>query len=596
MQGIGRILAGAALLAGAYVAPPNRDRAWAESPQPPSPGSPADDTAFAVPRITPRFGGNVPLPTPLAPSEAAQVERIYALQRAGNLDQAARETALLGDNVLLGHLRADRLLRQGRQAPIADLTAWFAAYADHPEAPAVYALLLRVKPQGQPLPAAPQVPMLAQAAPGSAQPEEIDQLTQTAHNPWLEATLLAYIDRGKLNDALDLLHRSKWLPADDVTIMQAAMARALFTQNQDAEAFGVATAAWSQNRRFGLPAYLAGLAAWRMGEVDVSRRWFEAAAEAPSGTASLEAGAAFWAARAAQKLRDHAAAQAWLERAASKRLTFYGLLANRLLGRPVGFDWNNQLLGEADVDAIGATPQGARAFALLQVGEDTAAEAEFRALWPTLQATPAMQRALLRVCDQAHLSALASQLASLIETADGGEDDLARFPIPQLHPAGGFTVDQSLVYALARVESNFQSDLISNEGARGMLQVTPVAASYARGRHGIPWGSLLDPAANLDLGQRYLIYLSGTDAVNQDLVYLLAAYNAGVGTVSRWNITDHGDPLLYIESIPLAQTRAFVPRALAYSWVYAARFHQPSDSLDALAAGSWPLFTAQTKH
>jgi soluble lytic murein transglycosylase len=50
------------------------------------------------------------------------------------------------------------------------------------------------------------------------------------------------------------------------------------------------------------------------------------------------------------------------------------------------------------------------------------------------------------------------------------------------------------------------------------------------------------------------------------------------------------DPLLFIESIPNAETRGFIPRALAYTWIYAARLNLASPSLDKLAAGAWPSF------
>jgi hypothetical protein len=53
------------------------------------------------------------------------------------------------------------------------------------------------------------------------------------------------------------------------------------------------------------------------------------------------------------------------------------------------------------------------------------------------------------------------------------------------------------------------------------------------------------------------------------------------------------DPLLFIESIPNDETRGFVPRALTYTWIYAARLHLPAPSLDQLAAGAWPSFTPQ---
>ena len=592
MQGIGRILAGAALLAGAYAAPSKWNRAWADTAQ-----APADETALAVPRILPPLGGNVPLATPLAPSEAAEVRRIYALQQSGEYDQADHETALLGDNLLLGHLRADRLLRQGRKSSAADLSAWLAAYGDHPEAPAIQALLLRVAPKAKIAAGLPPFATLAPETAATVEPEDIDQLeARISRNPALDATVLSFTRAGKLDKAEALLRRTRGLSTDYAAVLHGDMARVLFTQNQDAAAFQIAARAWNEDRRFGEPAYVAGLAAWRMGNIPAASGWFQAAATAPCTTPSLRSGAAFWAARAAQKNRDQTNAQMWLTRAARERHSFYGLLANRLLGHQVGFDRDRPLLAEADVQAIASTPQGLRAFALLQVGQNAQAEAEFRALWPHLQNWPEMQRALLRVADQAQMTGLAAQLAVLVQCASGTANDLARFPTPTLKPARGFTVDQPLVYALARIESNFQSSAISSAGARGLMQLTPTTASFITGGK-IDYERLLhNPATNLDLGQRYLIYLAGIDSVNADLVRLLASYNAGPGAVSRWNIADHGDPLMYIESIPLDETRAFVPRALTYSWIYAARFKQPSESLEALAAGSWPQFTARTLH
>jgi hypothetical protein len=50
------------------------------------------------------------------------------------------------------------------------------------------------------------------------------------------------------------------------------------------------------------------------------------------------------------------------------------------------------------------------------------------------------------------------------------------------------------------------------------------------------------------------------------------------------------DPLLFIESIPLAETRLFVQRVLTFSWIYANRLNLPSPSLDALASGYFPGF------
>ena len=66
--------------------------------------------------------------------------------------------------------------------------------------------------------------------------------------------------------------------------------------------------------------------------------------------------------------------------------------------------------------------------------------------------------------------------------------------------------------------------------------------------------------------------------------------------MARWlgTIGHETDPLLFIEALPGDETRAYVPRALAYSWLYAAQLGLPSPSLDELAAGLWPHLQAPT--
>ena len=123
----------------------------------------------------------------------------------------------------------------------------------------------------------------------------------------------------------------------------------------------------------------------------------------------------------------------------------------------------------------------------------------------------------------------------------------------------------------------------------------PVTAGYIAGDPSLAArGSRLhDPALNLDLGQRYVNYLAAQDQIDGDLIRVLASYNAGPASFARWGaaICDEGDPLLFIEAIPLPETRAFVQHALAYTWIYAARLHLPAPSLDQMAAGAFPRFT-----
>jgi soluble lytic murein transglycosylase-like protein len=144
------------------------------------------------------------------------------------------------------------------------------------------------------------------------------------------------------------------------------------------------------------------------------------------------------------------------------------------------------------------------------------------------------------------------------------------------------------VYAVARVESNFEPHIGSGTGAYGLMQLRREAvSSITRGAT-----DLRDPGTNLKLGQRYLAYLSTQAMAGDDLLRVLAAYNAGPGALQRWKL-DNEDPLLFLESLPVDQTRRYVQITLTYLWRYAARMGLAAPSLDAMAAGAWPKFSAE---
>lgn len=73
---------------------------------------------------------------------------------------------------------------------------------------------------------------------------------------------------------------------------------------------------------------------------------------------------------------------------------------------------------------------------------------------------------------------------------------------------------------------------------------------------------------------------------------MIAAYNAGPGSVKKWNeqLRDKNDPLLFIESIPFAETRHYVEVVLRNYWMYQQGDGAALPSLDALAQGMWPRF------
>ena len=604
IPGVTALIAGAAILAAA--APPERRQPAAY------------EEALAIPRVSPFGGDEVALPQPLAPSEAARIRLIFRLQSRGDLAGATRETRLLDlssslGHSMLGYVLADRHLGRHSHTSVEDLHGWLERWPDLPDAVPVHALLVSRLPRGAAPPSLTVSATLSTPTGGDAPatapvPEEMGTLLSgLARNGDLDRDVRDRARHGAAS-VTTLLRRTRGLAAGYASQLAGEAARDLFAANRDEDAlrlgeFGAAACGRDGDCQIAaLAPYMAGLAAWRLDRTDVARSYFEQAWRAGLTTAAQRAAAAFWAARAHAGDHDDQYAT-WLSRAAAERVTFYGQIARRILADgndELGEGSAREVLGEADIDAVAATDEGLRAFALLQVGERPRAEAELRRLWPRVQGDAALARAIMLVADRAGLSSLAAQLADLVQAADGRSRENTRFRIPRLRPDGGFRVDPAIIYALARTESDFNSECLSSAGAVGIMQIMPETAEFVLGLHGHRvdgrggWvsGQLHDPSANLDLGQRYVAYLAESEAVNGDLIRLLASYNAGPAKVAQWgdSMRDAGDPLLFIEAIPVDETRAYVPRVLTYTWIYAARLRLPAPSLDEIAAGAWPRF------
>lgn len=118
-------------------------------------------------------------------------------------------------------------------------------------------------------------------------------------------------------------------------------------------------------------------------------------------------------------------------------------------------------------------------------------------------------------------------------------------------------LDPLIVLSLIRQESVFNPLARSPVGARGLMQIMPATAK--RIRRSVRDKHLVNPQTNIDVGT---IYLKGLmNRYEGNLVYVLAAYNAGEGRVDRWKGTlfDSDETILKnIEMIPFLETRNYV--------------------------------------
>ncbi len=127
-----------------------------------------------------------------------------------------------------------------------------------------------------------------------------------------------------------------------------------------------------------------------------------------------------------------------------------------------------------------------------------------------------------------------------------------------------YGIEPALIYAVMRQESLFDPYAVSVANARGLMQLIDSTYQYMAKKEGIRVNNPYDPDTNILLGSAYLRYL--LDKWNGDLVKTLASYNAGPSRVMRWR--EYQDVYLFIETIPIAETRNYVKKVLYNYYVY----------------------------
>ncbi len=539
------------------------------------------------------------VPPQLSPSDRVLYRQIFLDIDAGRYAAAERGLEAVGNGLLTETARAQLILARGTgRLGRADLAAWLAANASLPQAQRIAQLAARLPgADTTPLPLLPS-PKPFRTASYQVSPAETwpsDAATAAAIKSLLAADRNAEAEARFLRDAdkLSPAGRSQWAQR---------IAWSAYCGNDNAAAIRLGLEA-AKGPGFGngqwaaLGAWTAGLGAFRTGLFDQAAKAFDAVAvKAPSN--DLAAAAAYWASRAHLAAGRPELVAERLEAAAKAPNGFYGLLARRTLGLAPVQDWAEPDFITADWNHLKDLPGARRAAALIEIGQIGLGDRELRFLAQTSAAED--YPALLRLA--ARLGLPATQYSLAVRPPVGIEAPLsARYPAPDWVPARGWRVDRALVFAHALQESTFITTATSRAGAKGIMQLMPgtarqvkaemAEAALSQGSAAVV-GDLADPAFNIEVGQTYLEALRDMSQTQGLLPKVVAAYNAGPGSVQRWNtsLDDRGDPLLFIESIPFKETRHYVEVVLRNFWMYQLRDGSRAPSMDAMAAGLWPRF------
>jgi len=130
-----------------------------------------------------------------------------------------------------------------------------------------------------------------------------------------------------------------------------------------------------------------------------------------------------------------------------------------------------------------------------------------------------------------------------------------------------YNVDENLVLALAKAESNFNEKAASHAGAKGVMQVTDETFDFCKENTELETENIFDIDTNIHAGIWYLSFLS--EKYDGNTKNILAAYNAGMGNVDRWledkQYSYDGNTL---EDIPYEETRHYIEKIDRYETIY----------------------------
>lgn len=491
-------------------------------------------------------------PTALSAADRLSYTTAFDALRRGDLDAARDSARQANDRVLLGQVEFERLFHADYTATYEELSAWLAEYADLQCAERAWTLAMRRRPDGAPEPRRPT------RMGGGRTWNAIAQAGGNTEGDPMKAARVA-------------------LNHDDLT---------------GAVALGDQLGDW----------WTVGLAQYRLGEFGQAKIAFERVLNDPTEDGWTRSGAAFWAARSAARSGQQDRVQPLLRRAAAWPATFYGQIALRQLGE------------EPAIENLGPTPYGAVRLqnasyqADEPIGVDAAELEEFVRSEPRALRTVAFYevgrrsdaRDELKTGIRAAATDRGRELWAALGRALGprvtgsGDDvrrvDANRYPQPVIEPEGGFTVERSLVYAIARKETDFNARARSGAGAYGLMQVMPTTAAEMTGDRGFISDPerLFDPNVNARLGQAYVNRVLALPAINGDLLRAAASYNAGPGPMvaAVRKLGPDADPLLLIETIDVPQAREYVEKVVAAYWIYQRMNGRPLNTLDAVASGA----------
>lgn len=550
------------------------------------------------------------LPDVLSEKDQARYEYLFLTQEQGNWKKADAILSAIENDILISYALKQRYLHPTAYiSTYTELYNWLKLYGGTQEAGRIYRLALKKRGTSAAEPPPHALPDSNATAYAFAIPMAKGHHIKFHKNGRkLIDNVNRLLARDRPTVSLGLLHERKNTIgplAHDYILTR--IAASYFFVDKTTKSLEIASEVANRNGEKIVEAYwYAGLASWRRSEIEQATEFFTKLARAENASAGLRTAGAYWAGRGYMRLNQGAAALAMFASAATAPETFYGILASHQLGFDTQINWYDQnfnrapppqapnCLSETDIAELFTHTAVRRAKAFMELGMTAQS---LRALVAAETALP--PQSAYQLSQLALLMGLPPESIPYVLKNDAPPVTgvtTADFPLPDYQPQNGFTIDRALIYAIVKQESKFNPAARNrSSGASGLMQLLPRTAAWVMKDPALKKSDhhkLFDPAFNLYVGQIYLRELMSYKEPGHNLIKLMVAYNAGLKNLKRWwRENDHqNDPLLFMEGIPVKETRHYTKQTLRNLWVYRFRLNEPTPSLSALAQGEWALY------
>lgn len=524
-------------------------------------------------------------------------KKIFEAQENGQYKEAMELSNTLDDPILMGYVLYQHYFSPNYKTKKKEILDWMENYSDYPIAPDIYALGIQKKIQNLPRPkgifggnthACEHIVRF--------EPLDLIRFVSFSHIKSRENRKKAqkemkqfkrYLLRGSTLNAKNLINKKETQKLWGEKVLSNArisLAFVYFLDNRD-DLAEQELKKIKKEKVHPFVYWLSGIIYWRQGDTLLSAQNFEQAAE-QAEEPSLKSSAYFWAARAYMEQGFYDKVGNLLENAAEYPRYFYSFLATKMLGFNLNHTWQEPIISEEDILEEYDSAALERFYLLDEIGQKKWATEELTKLY--LDAEPEVQTFLWHIAKVKGYSDTLKGLTGILE------GDKVRFPLPDWQPNNEWQLDKALIYAFVRQESCFNTRAESAVGAMGLMQLMPSTAKELAKSLQCEYNAkkLKTPEYNLALGQTYLKKLLDSSNIQNNLMKLAVAYNAGPGNLNKWEkkMNYKNDPLLFLETIPSRETRSFVERILINYWIYTSLMDQHSESLDQLILGKWPVY------